>query len=272
MRILSLVLPVGFLIGAATSSFAQAVNTPSAPLHVTQTIVATPQPFASARRSAEERQQREDELQRWIAAFTEWKAWWAQWANRPEPGWFTSSRPRQQKPSPPVWLADECANLLTDEGTLAHACALLTEWRQDDLAARSSVMRDAAARGKEADTKTIWWEHIHIDVLWPATQLRTNVFGVIGMHTATTIRGRFEIFLAPGVMLLNLPTVDGTRVWKIAANYGIGYRLFDFAFPGNRKASLHVNVAKSWLVSDARDLIVRSNLDFAGFSITFNRR
>ena len=92
------------------------------------------------------------------------------------------------------------------------------------------------------------------------------------MHTAMTVKGRVQLFLAPGVMLLNLPAIDGSRMWKVAANYGIGYRLFDFNFPGGRRASLHVNAAKTYLLMEPRDAIVSRSLDFAGFSISFKRQ
>ena len=212
------------------------------------------------------------ELERWMRDFDEWKKWWAEWANRPEPGLFTSSRPRREKPQPPDWLSARCAALVIDADPLRRACALVAEWRQDNAALLSRQVRAAVAQMKEDGTKTIWWEHIHVDVLWPATQVRTDVYGVIGAHTSMTVRGRLQVFLAPGVMLLNLPAMDGTRVWKVATNYGIGYRLFDFTFPGDRRASLHLNLAKSWLVSDTCDLLVARNLDFVGLSMTFKRR
>ena len=49
--------------------------------------------------------ERAAELQRWMEAFTEWLEWSAEWTNRREPGWFTASRDRRQKPAPP-----ECAD------------------------------------------------------------------------------------------------------------------------------------------------------------------
>jgi hypothetical protein len=262
---------VAALIGAPTSGSAQPIETPawwaSPP-----SLVSDPQQPGPVGPSTPEETQQTRELQRWMRDFTEWKQWWAEWANRREPGWFTSSRPRRAKPAPPEWLETRCAGLVEDTELLAHACSLLAEWQEDDLLARSRAARGAVIQDQEDPTKTIWWERIHVDMLWPATELRSHVFGVIGVHTATPIKGRFHVFLTPGVMLLNLPAADGTRVWKVAANYGIGFQLFDFSLPGNRRASLHLNFAKSWLVTDTRDLLVAKNLDFAGFSMTFKRR
>jgi hypothetical protein len=210
-------------------------------------------------------------LHQWITAFTEWQTWWAEWANRPEPGVLTSSRPRRAKPAPPEWLAGECAAVFDPADRLSHACELLEQWREDDLTARTRRLNGTVAQNAETTPKSIWWEYLHVDLLWPATDLQNPVYGVIGMHTAMTVKGRVQLFLAPGVMLLNLPAVDGSRVWKMAANYGIGYRLFDFTFPGNRRASLHVNIAKSYLLLEPRDALVSRSVDFAGFSISFKR-
>jgi hypothetical protein len=107
--------------------------------------------------------------------------------------------------------------------------------------------------------------------MWPAVQWQASIYGVVGMHFATTVGGRLQVFTAPGAMLLNLPARNGTRVWKVAANYGIGYRLLDFRFPGGRPAELHLNLAKTYLLSDSSELIAGRSVDFVGFSVTFKK-
>jgi len=111
-----------------------------------------------------------------------------------------------------------------------------------------------------------------MDLLWPALQYQNSIYGVIGMHVATKVAGRWQVFTAPGALLLNLPTRNGARAWKVATNYGIGYRLFDFTFPGGRPAELHVNMAKTWIVSDSSDLITGRSIDVVGFSVTFKKQ
>jgi hypothetical protein len=215
---------------------------------------------------------RDAELRKWIDEFTDWQRWWSQWANRSEPGLVTSSRTRRARPSPPEWLDARCAEVIAPEDVLAPACALLEEWRADNATLKMRAARASVVQQGEAEPKSMWWEFVHVDLLWPATELRHSVYGVVGLHTATTIKDRLQIFLAPGVMLMNLPARDGSRLWKVAANYGVGFRLFDFTFPGNRHASLHVNIAKSWLMSDLQDAFASRSTDFAGFSISFKRR
>jgi hypothetical protein len=210
-------------------------------------------------------------LVQWMEQYAAWREWWSQWANRPQPGWLASSRPRREKPAPPIWLSERCAGVFAETDPLAPACAVLAEWRQPAAATITRKTRTMAVQVNEDHAGKTWWEHIHVDLLWPATQVREHMYGVVGMHPALNVRGRLQVFLAPGVMLMNLPSSDGKRAWKVAANYGIGYRLADFTFPGGRPATLNVNIAKSWLVSDTADLLVSRNHDFAGFSITFKK-
>ena len=194
----------------------------------------------------------------------------ARWGNRREPGWFSGFRERRQRPDPPVWLFDQCGDLQEDTGTIADACILLGEWATDFATAELAKGRAAVSAGQEEDDKTIWWEHVHLDVGWPAMQSGVSLYGVVGMHATTSVRGRLQIFVAPGAMLLNVPTRDGDRAWKLATNYGIAFRLSEFSFPGNRRALLHVNLAKAWLLDAGPDVTTRST-DFVGFSITFKK-
>jgi len=213
---------------------------------------------------------RAGELKAWVEAFTRWQEWAAQWAGKRQPGWFTGFRDRRDKPEPPAWLLDRCAVAGDDESDLLlHACGLLVDWRDDYGTAQARLARDLARI--EKTTKTVWWEHVHLDVLWPAMQWQSRIYGVVGMHTTTTIGRRLQVFITPGAMLLNVPSRDGGRTWKFATNYGIGFRLFDFTWPGQRRATLHGNLAKAWVLSGLADAVSGRTMDFAGFSLTFNR-
>jgi hypothetical protein len=211
------------------------------------------------------------DAEQWARDFEEWKDWSSQWQNRRQPGWFTGYRDRRDPPVPPAWLAARCASVTDEHDPLMRACTLLREWNDGLIANQLRTASANAIAQREDDERTTWWEHLHVDVLWPAMQWRTSMYGVIGMHAATTVRGRFQAFVAPGVMVLNLPSRNGTRAWKVAANYGIGYRLADFVFPGKRLASLHVNAARAWVMSDVADVATGRTVDFAGFSLTFKK-
>ena len=95
---------VGVLIGTASSVFAQAAEEAPPPLPApTLSIPALTGPIANL--DTPETAERRVELRRWIEAFTGWQDWSAQWRGRRQPGWFTGSRQRSQKPEPPPWLA-----------------------------------------------------------------------------------------------------------------------------------------------------------------------
>jgi hypothetical protein len=213
---------------------------------------------------------RMDELDAWTAAYTSWKIWAAEWANTREPGWFTGSRDRREKPDPPAWLASTCDELADPLGVLADACQLLAEWRLDLATALHAPAPPSAT--PEAVVKTAWWEYVHVDLLWPVTPGNAAAYGLAGMHASVALAGRLHVFVIPGVMFLSLPSPGGGREWTAATHWGIGYRLVQFTMPGTRRsATLHINVARAWLLGN-RPSTVGSSLNLAGFSLTFNRQ
>ena len=90
------------LIGAATPCAAQ-TNDPA------------PTSSPSTDRTAEVRE--------WMRAYTEWKSWWVEWRNRPEPGNFVNARTRREKPAPPPWLVESCREWIAASDSLAPACS-----------------------------------------------------------------------------------------------------------------------------------------------------
>jgi hypothetical protein len=267
-KICGLFVSLAVLAGSPVATFGQ--ETGSSPLPSRAVAVAAQQLLTAPDLAGRDPSQMM-ELTAWMDAFAEWQTWSAEWGNRRERGWLTGFRERREKPVPPAWLPVECAVTVEDRGPIAQACTLLAEWTAEPGTTRVRQARAAASTDQEAPTKTVWWEHVHLDLLWPATQVRASVYGIVGTHIATTVGGRLQVFLAPGAMFLNVPSRNGSRAWKVATNYGIGYRLFDFSFPGNRRATLHANIAKAWLLSDIADVATGRTMDFAGFSMTFNQ-
>jgi hypothetical protein len=268
-KVPTVVAALATLAHSSTAAFAQDESSPPLPSTAIDAVVGQPaEPPALVDDRATDQMA---EAEQWVRQYDEWKEWSSQWGNRRQPGWFTGYRDRRDAPVPPAWLAAQCVAVVDEDDPLMRACVLLREWNEGFIANQLRTASAAQVARREDDQKTTWWEHLHIDVLWPAMQWRSSMYGVIGMHAATTVRGRFEAFVAPGMMVLNLPSRNGTRTWKVAANYGIGYRLFDFVFPGNRLASLHVNAARAWVMSDIADVATGRTVDFAGFSLTFKK-
>jgi hypothetical protein len=140
------------------------------------------------------------------------------------------------------------------------------------VALAAAVLLTSSSAFAQEGSNTVWWEHVNVDVLWPSMQSHQNgIYGLIGMHVTTKVKGRFQIFTLPGVMVLNVPAADGSRVWKVATNYGIGYKLFDLTLPGHRPAEFHVSFAKTYIASGGTDLLVGKTVDFVGFSLSFKR-
>jgi hypothetical protein len=214
--------------------------------------------------------QRLADLQRWLSAFKSWQQWDAAWHNRPEPGWL-GVRPRRTRPDPPAWLADECIDASLENGVLAAACRAFVDWKDDEAVAHVRDQRVTARAQQEAATKSVWWEHIHLDALWPMPQWSSGVVGVLGMHATVDVAGRLQVFVAPGAIVLNLPNGRNSREWKPATDWGLAYRCFDFTIPGtDQRASVHLNLAKAWVLADPIGAFP-ATVDLAGFSITFRR-
>ena len=214
-------------------------------------------------------EQRVPELQAWVSAYSDWKAWNQKWGNRPEPGWFTY-RERRERPDPPEWLSAECAVVLEADGLLGQACDLFADWSGIP---RVTIVQPKASAPKVAEqpAKTIWWEHVHLDALWPMAQWDSGVYGLIGVHATVPIKGRLQIFVAPGAILMNLPNGPNAREWQPAADWGFAYRITDFRWPGTGQwASLHFNFAKAWVLAGPPGM-PRSSIELAGFSFTFKR-
>ena len=211
--------------------------------------------------------QRMAAVQQWVREYTEWKEWESQWRGKLEPGWF-GPRERRIKPDPPAWLFDECRDLADGEETRSDACRLLTDWQDSYTTAQVRAKMIAGRSQNEASTKMTWWKHVHIDSLWltPGTAL---TYGVVGVHVTFNLVGRWQMFAAPGAILLNVPTPHGTRAWRPATDVGLSYRLIDLTLPGSRRqGTLHLNVAKAWLMGGS-DSFINSSVDLAGLSFTF---
>jgi hypothetical protein len=267
LRAALLVLAVVTATSSASAQTTETTNQPLAGRAIPLAALATEAPELAFTDTTARR----EELEMWIDEFSDWKNWVNTWGNRPEPGWFRGSRARRPRPDPPEWLFDTCDDPGAGTGATEEACQLLAEWSASSPAMAQLAGGPAVTPAPEDDRKTTWWEHVHLDAGWPAIQSGVSVYGVLGMHATTTIRGRFQIFVAPGAMLMNVPTMDGGRAWKVATNYGIAYRLGQFKFPGSdRQAQLHLNLAKAWLLGAGPEVPTQST-DFVGLSMTFKK-
>ncbi len=213
------------------------------------------------------------DIERWTRDYTDWKTWFGEWRNKREPSLF-GTHARRQRPDPPVALVLACPVPSDDVGRLAQSCRLLDEWLRNDVATEIITQEAAAARArKENESKTIWWQHVHLDALWPMTQGTSGMFGVLGLHTTIDLTGRIELFLAPGAILMRVPGPSGNGEWKPATDWGFSFRLADFTMPRTRRpATLHVNLAKVWLFGvDENVTAAQTDMYLAGFSLTFRK-
>jgi hypothetical protein len=211
-------------------------------------------------------------LTQWTHDYQEWRAWYLQWRNRPEPGVF-SARARRDPPVPPPWLPSLCAEPVGDAGLLADACADWREWQANDMAASVMTSRIAQTRAAvESPQKTLWWERVHVDALWPMTRAGSNAFGLVGMHTTVHLTTRFQVFLLPGFILMRAPGLDGAMHVSPATDWGFSVRLFDLRVPiAGRPGSVHLNMARVWMLGNTT-MAEASDTYLAGLSLSFKQR
>jgi hypothetical protein len=214
------------------------------------------------------------QVEQWTRDYASWKAWQEQWRNTPEPGWF-SAKSRRQAPVPPDWLGPLCARSAQDDEPIASACSAWRDWSNSDMAVDALSQQFAQSRiSHEAPHRTQWWERVHLDAYWPMTRSGTSAFGVVGMHATMQIAKRVQVFMAPGIILMRVPTLDGHQSWSAATDWGFSYRLFDFQMPVlHRGTSAHLNMAKVWMLGNNADLAsIGNDMYVAGFSLTFRKK
>jgi hypothetical protein len=104
------------------------------------------------------------------------------------------------------------------------------------------------------------------------TQVGSNAFGVVGVHTTLPVTKRMQVFLTPGAIVMRLPALTGGETWSAATDWGFSYRLFDFRMPAvGRPSTLHFNMARVWVLGTSTVPLTRQ-LYVAGFSVTFKKR
>jgi hypothetical protein len=202
------------------------------------------------------------ELDQWTRDFAEWQKWADRWLNRKQSGKWAYAVERLKKPDPPVWLDDVC-DLLAGDAEFGRPCELLAYWRGDPIAERNRRATAATASQTETVTKSAWWRHLHVDGLWSTTQSNAAAFGLLGAHVTIEIEGRLQVFAAPGILLVSLPSLYGHRDVSPAADWGVTYRLFDVG-----RSTVHFNLVHAWVLGNRASLI-NPNVTLAGFSVSF---
>lgn len=242
----------------AASSAAQTTET--IPLKADPDALATPEaPLVIVT------QERVDELERWATEFAAWQVWAEQWLNRRQPGFWSNYIERTKKPDPPAWLDDQFCGLLSGEQPFTRGCALLTTWREDPIVTKQRRTSGAALAQIENPKNSIWWQHIHVDGVYSSTQSNVSAFGLFGAHVSLDVAGRLQTFLAPGILLVSVPTLNGSREMYPATDFGISYRLFDVG-----RSTVHFNMVQAWVLGNQPNLL-NGKLLLAGFSVSFRR-
>ena len=102
------------------------------------------------------------------------------------------------------------------------------------------------------------------------TRAGSSAFGVAGVHTTLHVTKPFQVFLAPGFILMRVPAPDGSRTWTAAADRGFSYGLFDVPLPmAARLATVHLNMARVWVLG-GDSVAMRGEMYLAAFLLASN--
>jgi hypothetical protein len=74
-----------------------------------------------------------------------------------------------------------------------------------------------------------------------------------------------QAFMAPGILLVSVPSVFGTRELSPATDWGVTYRLFNVG-----RNTVHFNFVHAWMIGN-RATLLHSNMNLAGLSVSFRR-
>jgi len=80
------------------------------------------------------------------------------------------------------------------------------------------------------------------------------------------VKGRLQVFVAPGVLLVSVPSLQGNRELWPATDWGASYRLFDVG-----RSTVHFNFVHAWILGSKGTFVI-PRVTLAGFSVSFKPR
>jgi hypothetical protein len=241
----------------ATAASAQQLSLPGPP--VTSTVYVEPLT-----------PEQEREIDAWLAAMDVWRRDEAKWNNRPKRDGWGRIAARRPRPDAPSWLAAYCdsaaaAGINDLPERSVKACRLHDEPR----AAISSTGTQAPAAPIDAEKPpkhSTFLTRVHLDGLWTTTSTQGRAYGLVGSHVSLVDVGRLQIFGPPGVLLLSVPDVDGSRRVTLGYTWGVSLRLVDVRLFDQKDMTLFLNVSKVWIGGGGQ------GLDIVGFSLAPRRK
>lgn len=191
----------------------------------------------------------DQELAAWLTAMDEWRQFDAKWSNRVARDAIGRVTTRPPVPDAPRWLPAYCsaaerAGVLDLQSSTRLACRL-----QADPRAPASIPAIVQAARNDAEKPAKYSRfltRIHLDGLWATTSTGRS-YGLIGSHLSLVDVGRVQVFGPPGVLVLSVPSDNGSRRLELGYTWGLSIRLSDVRLFGDKDMSLFMNVSKVWL-------------------------
>jgi hypothetical protein len=114
---------------------------------------------------------------------------------------------------------------------------------------------------------------VHLDGLWTTAASQNRFYGIVGSHVSLVDVGRLQVFGPPGVMVLSVPDVNGSRRITVGYTWGLSVRLGDVRIFGPTKdKTLFLNVSKVWLTGNVTSEETTGGYQMMGLSIAPRRK
>lgn len=209
------------------------------------------------------------ELDEWLKAMDKWRQYDAKYRNRPARDGIGRVVARRPPPDPPAWLAEYCttqASAVDLQADTMLACRLLDDPRAPSESVPTQIQA-ARVQAEKPAKHSRFLKRIHLDGLWTTTSTTGRFYGLIGSHISLVDVGRLQVFGPPGVLLLSVPDVDGSRRIELGYTWGLSFRLTDVRMFGSKDMTLFVNLSKVWVASGTNTGMGGRGYDIVGFSI-----
>jgi hypothetical protein len=211
-------------------------------------------------------QSQDRELRAWLSRMDKWLRDEQKYLNKPRHDRWARPVGHEPRPTEPAWLPAHClasagAGVLELQESLARACRLL-----DDSPMPSTQQMKAVDAEKPAQ-HTSFLTRLHIDGLWTTASTTGRIYGLVGSHMSLVDVGRLQVFGPPGVILLSVPDVNGSRRITLGYTWGVSLRLADMRLFGQRDMTLFLNLSKVWVNGSTDNATAARGFEAIGFSL-----
>ncbi len=186
-----------------------------------------------------------------------------------------------QRPEPPAWLVARCNLMVASKGPIEEMCEVYKDYLRYDWVSNiegpvaqivyTRITASKAKNGEGWGVRTFLLKNVHLDGMWTnSSNSKLRFYGVVGTHLTLAHVNRFDIWGAPGLILMILPNGQVRLMSTMGVDIFLGQVKVPF-LDGER--AIYLTFAKVYNAGD--QLKVFHNRDvgktMVGLSVTWVR-